>query len=107
MGDASVYYASQYVLIHLFGAGNPTFQKVLGLIAGVTTTYLYNSRITFNSAYSLKSFFRYSSTQIFGMLVNLVFFSFAVIFLEDYLALILATGAASIFNYFGAKYSLK
>jgi len=105
--DASIYFFSGW-LFHHFGLDiEPVFRKVFGLIGGLLTTYLYNTKVTFSTHYSWVLFVRYGSTQLFGLVVNLSVFSVLVLFFNDLFALIVATLIASIINYLGAKLALK
>jgi len=105
--DALIYFLSGWFL-HQCGVDvEPSFRKVFGLIGGLLTTYAYNAKVTFSSGYSWISFIRYSSTQLFGLIVNLSVFSVLILFLNDLLALIVATFIASVANYLGARFALK
>ena len=105
--DASIYFFSGW-LFQRFGLDiEPGFRKVFGLIGGLLTTYAYNAKVTFSSRYSWISFIRYSSTQLFGLIVNLSVFSVLVLFLNDLFALVIATFIASVANYLGARFALK
>ena len=105
--DASIYFFSGW-LFHRFGLDiEPSFRKIVGLIGGLLTTYAYNTKITFSSRYSWIFFIRYSSTQLFGLMVNLSVFSVLIAYLNDLFALVIATLIASVVNYAGAKLVLK
>jgi len=105
--DAFTYFLAGWIF-HLLGWDiAPSVNKILGLIAGLIITYAYNAKITFSSRYSWSSFFRYASTQLFGLIVNLLIFSSLIVFLNDFFALIMATGIASVANYLGARVSFK
>lgn len=105
--DASIYFFSGWLLNKLGFDVQPSFRKVFGLVGGLLTTYVYNAKITFSSRYSWISFVRYSSTQLFGLVINLSVFAVLILFLQDLPALIVATFIASVANYFGARLALK
>ena len=105
--DAFIYFFAGWIFYLLSWDIAPSFNKILGLITGLIITYAYNAKITFASRYSFSSFVRYASTQLFGLIVNLLIFASLIVFLNDFFALIMATGIASVANYLGARVSFK
>ena len=105
--DAATYFLAGLVFSFLLGQNIPFFQKVIGFAAGVATTYLYNSRITFSVSYSWLRFWKYLGSQLLGMAVNLVVFLLLNSALPVLMALAGATLVAAIVNFFGARRSLR
>lgn len=90
----------------LLGHNIPLVQKVLSFVVGVTTTYLFNSRLTFSASYSWGRFCSYLAFYMVGMIVNLGVFLLLVHLLPDLMALAGATAVAAVANYLGARRAL-
>jgi putative flippase GtrA len=83
---------------------HPWLARSLGLLVGVTTTYVFNRRFTFEteSRASLSEWFRYFATQLVGSALN---FSISTLglYLGDrstlHIALAIVAGAAVGFSY--------
>jgi len=104
--DSLVYFLSGLLFIVFIGQHLDVLQKLTGFLAGLLTTYLYNSRYTFSVTYSWKRFRLYVASQLLGMVVNLsVFLVFRQVF-SVMASLCGATLIAAIVNFFGAKRSL-
>ncbi len=101
--DAATYFLAAAVFVFLLGQDVPIAQKVIAFLAGVTTTYLYNSRITFPVAYSWDRFLAYILSQSFGMLVNVIVFVLLDRAVPVLGALIGATLVAALVNFIGAR----
>jgi putative flippase GtrA len=105
--DAATYLLSGILFLRLLGQPVPSVQKVIGFGAGVLTTYLYNSRITFSISYSWGRFWVYLGSQLLGMVVNLSVFLLLRRFIPVVPALAGATLIAALVNFFGARHALR
>jgi putative flippase GtrA len=83
---------------------HPWVARTCGLLVGVTTTYLFNRRYTFetDSRASLSEWFRYFATQLVGSALNFATSTFGL-YVGDrstlHIALAIAAGAAVGFSY--------
>jgi len=105
--DAVTYFLAGLFFSFLLGQHVPLVQKGVGFVAGVLTTYLYNSRVTFSVSYSWGRFWIYLSSQLLGMAVNLGVFLLLNHFLPVLMALVGATAIAAIVNFLGARRALR
>jgi putative flippase GtrA len=105
--DALTYFIAGFVFLSLIGEGVPLMQKIAGFSAGILTTYLYNTKITFSVSYSWTRFWRYLSSQILGMLVNVCVFLVLCTFLPVFISMLGATLVAALVNFFGASRALR
>ena len=105
--DAATYFLAGLFFSFLLGQHVPLVQKVVGFVAGVLTTYLYNSRVTFSVFYSWGKFWIYLSSQLLGMAVNLGVFLLLNQVLPVFLALAGSTVIAAIVNFLGAQRVLR
>jgi putative flippase GtrA len=105
--DAATYLLSGILFLRLLGQPVPSVQKVIGFGAGVLTTYLYNSRITFSISYSWVRFWVYLGSQLLGMVVNLSVFLLLQRLIPVLPALAGATLIAALVNFLGARRALR
>ena len=105
--DAATYFLAGLFFSFLLGQRVPLVQKVVGFVAGVLTTYIYNSGITFSVSYSWGRFWIYLSSQLLGMAVNLGVFLLLNQLLPVFLALVGSTVIAAIVNFLGARHALR
>lgn len=105
--DTTTYFLAGLLFSLLLGQHVPLVQKVVGFVAGVLTTYLYNSRFTFSVSYSWVRFWIYLSSQLLGMAVNLGVFLLLNQLLPVFMALAGATVIAAIVNFLGARRALR
>jgi putative flippase GtrA len=104
--DTATYFITGVIFLILLGHTIPFAQKTIGLTAGIFTTYLYNSRVTFCVSYSWNRFWLYLGSQLLGMSVNLTAFLILDSFLPVLIALAGATLVAAVVNFLGALLSL-
>jgi putative flippase GtrA len=104
--DALTYFSVGFLFSFFLGQYVPFAQKMVGFMAGVLTTYLYNSRITFSVPYGWGRFWIYLSSQLFGMAVNLGVFLLLKHVLPVFLALAGSTVIAAVVNFLGARRAL-
>lgn len=105
--DALTYWFSGLLLQPWLPAGVPALQKVAGFAAGVSTTYLYNSMVTFSAPLTWSRYRLYVGSQLLGMVVNLLAFLLVRPHLVLIAALATATGVAVFVNFFMAKAVLR
>jgi len=105
--DAATYFLAGLFFSLLLGQHVPLVQKVVGFVAGILTTYLYNSRVTFSVPYSWGRFWIYLSSQLLGMAVNLGVFLLLNHLLPVLMALVGATTIAAVVNFLGARRALR
>lgn len=105
--DALTYFAAGYIFVLIQGGSVPVLQKLMGFAVGVTTTYLYNSWLTFSVQFGWLRFVRYVGSQLLGMLANLSAFLILKQFMPDLLALAGATILATVVNFAGARRVLR
>jgi len=105
--DAATYFLSGLTFTFLLGQSWPSGQKLIGFAAGVLTTYLYNSRITFSVSYRWSRFWAYLASQLLGMAVNLAVFLLFSRWMPVIVALAGATLIAALVNFLGARRSLR
>ena len=105
--DTATYLLAGNLFLRLLGQPVPSVQKVIGFGAGVLTTYLYNSRITFSISYSWGRFWVYLGSQLLGMVVNLSVFLLLRRFIPVVPALAGATLIAALVNFLGARRALR
>ena len=105
--DSATYFIAGLLFLFLLGQHVPFAQKIVGFVAGVLTTYLYNSRVTFPVAYSWNRFCKYLGSQFFGMALNLGVFLLLSHVFPVFMALTGATLIGALANFLGARYSLR
>lgn len=95
--DAGLYFLLGGVL-HL-----PWLQKALGFAGGVSTTYCFNSVLTFRVPLSLSRYGLYVLSQAGGMAVNMTAFLLALRVMPALLALMVATLVGLGANFLAAR----
>lgn len=105
--DVTVYWISGLLLERLIVGGLPALQKVAGFSAGVSTTYLYNSLLTFRVPLAWVRYRLYVGSQLLGMVVNLLAFLVVRPHLPLLWALAGATGLAVLVNFLAARAVLR
>lgn len=105
--DALTYFAAGYLFTLIKGGSVPALQKLMGFAVGVTTTYLYNSWMTFRVQFGWLRLVRYVCSQFLGMLVNLLVFLMLKQLMPVLLALAGATLLATVVNFAGARRVLR
>lgn len=104
--DAALFFLSGKLFMHIIGHQSPPLQKVFGFAVGVSTTYFYNSLITFSAPLRWKRFCGYFGSQLLGMIINLASFLTLQQFIPALPSLALATVVATFANFLGAKLTL-